>query len=50
MAKSGRSLSELAAEIERRADAKKDFIAHVERIGGDVITLAPGQWRELATV
>lgn len=32
MAKTGRTLTELAAEIQRRADAKKDFIAPAERM------------------
>lgn len=40
MAKQGRSLTELAQEIERRADAKHDFIAPVDKLTATVETVA----------
>jgi hypothetical protein len=37
MAKAGRTLTELAAEIERRADAKRDLIAPVSKLSMEVV-------------
>lgn len=41
MAKFGRSLQDLAAEIERRAEAKKDFIAPVSKLSVEVVEDKP---------
>ena len=41
MAKAGRSLQDLAAEIERRAEAKRDLIAPVSRLSMEVADGAP---------
>jgi hypothetical protein len=41
MAKFGRSLQDLAAEIERRAEAKRDLIAPVTKLQMDVVDAAP---------
>ncbi len=41
MAKFGRSLTDLAAEIERRAEAKRDYIAPVSKMSVEVVSDKP---------